>query len=209
MSYLKEMAEQGYNPDQIGPFHEFMIPWLLSSNNIAKNECVVDIGAGQGHCLIPLFRKGWNQLVAVDVEEHNFSFFREKYGISPVLCDMESQRLNIGSGSAQAVLCFHLIEHLHNPRNLFIEIHRILKSNGKLFLVTPDWRKQYKSFWRDPTHIHPYDKTSIARILRMNGFSPAIFSWNSRYGLGRIQAYRWFPRLGMIGEELIAIGTKD
>ena len=208
MSYLKEMAEQGYAPDKIGPFHEFMLPWLMSSNNVAKSDCVVDIGAGQGHCLISLQRQGWNKLVAIDIEDYNFSLFEDKYGITSKLCNIVSQTLDLESESAGAVLCFHLIEHLHDPENLLREIYRILKSNGKLFLVTPDWRKQYKSFWRDPKHVHPYDKTSITRILKMFGLIPNVFSWNSRYGLGKIQAYRWFPRLGMIGEDLIAIGKK-
>jgi len=208
ISYLKEMSDQGYNSERIGSFHEFMLPWLLSSNNVAKNECVVDIGAGLGHGLIPLHHKGWNRLVAVDVEEYNFPLFREKYGITTALCNITSQRLDLESESAGAVLCFHVIEHLQDPDILLKEIYRVLKSNGILFLVTPDWRKQYKSFWRDPKHVHPYDKISIARILRIYRFLPKVFSWNSRYGLGRIKAYRWFPRLGMIGEDLIAICTK-
>lgn len=209
MSYLREMAEQGYNQDQIGPFHEFMVPWLLSSNGIAKEDTVVDIGAGQGHCLVPLYRHGWKQLVAVDIEDYKFSVFSGEFGIRTILCNIAVQPLDLGASSVGAVICFHLIEHLAKPDNLLVETYRVLKPGGKLFFVTPDWRKQYKTFWRDPTHLHPYDKVSISRLLQMYRFKPRVSSWNARYGLGKIRAYCWFPRLGMIGTELLAIGTKE
>jgi 2-polyprenyl-3-methyl-5-hydroxy-6-metoxy-1,4-benzoquinol methylase len=208
MNYLREMADQGYNSETIGPFHEFMIPWLFSLNKVQKGGSVVDIGAGQGHCLIPLHRNGWTNLVAVDVDDYNFELFQSKYGINSFRCDFNSQPLKLEDGSVDAVVCFHLIEHLSKPDNLLIEAHRVLKKGGKLFLVTPDWRKQYKTFWRDPTHIRPYDKESIARLLRIHNFSPTVHSWGSAYGLGRLQAYRWIPRLGMIGQDLLAVGTK-
>jgi 2-polyprenyl-3-methyl-5-hydroxy-6-metoxy-1,4-benzoquinol methylase len=208
MDYLREMAEQGYNPENIRPFHEFMIPRLLSLNNVPKEEKVVDIGAGQGHCLIPLYQNGWKNLVAVDADDYNFTLFQQNYGMSTLHCDIASQALKQENGSVGAVICFHLIEHLPKPDNLLSEAYRVLRKEGKLFLVTPDWRKQYKTFWRDPTHIHPYDKESIARLLRIHNFKPEVHSWGSAYGLGRLQAYRWIPRLGMIGQDLLVVGTK-
>ena len=208
MSYLREMAERGYRPEKIGPFHEFMIPWLLSYYGISKEEVVVDIGAGQGHALIPLYRTGWTRLVAVDSDDCNFELFKNQYGARVLLCDVEKQPLDLETSSVGVIICLHLIEHLRDPSNLLSECLRTLKPNGKLFVVTPDWRKQYKTFWRDPTHVRPYDKESIERLLNIHGFATQVFSWNSRFGLGRLRAYRWFPRLGMIGMDLLAVSAK-
>ena len=58
MSYLDEMAEHGYNIDNIDDFHRFMLPWLLESNGIGREATVLDIGAGHGHCLVPLHDRG-------------------------------------------------------------------------------------------------------------------------------------------------------
>lgn len=208
MSYLREMAEQGYNPERIGPFHQHMVPWLLASAGIGKDEPVVDIGAGQGHCLIPLHERGWRRLTAVDVDDYNFAMFRERYGFETLRCDIGREPLALADGGVAAVLGFHLIEHLPAPDNLLREACRVLRPGGKLFLVTPDWRKQYKTFWRDPTHLRPFDKEAMARLYRMHRLTPEVHSWNPAYGMGRLQAYRWFPRLGMIGQELLAIGTR-
>jgi SAM-dependent methyltransferase len=107
------------------------------------------------------------------------------------------------------LLAFHLIEHLRDAGNLLREARRVLTRQGVLAIVTPDWRKQYKSFWRDPTHLRPYDKESMMRLLRMHGFSASVRSWNPRWGLARIRAYRLLPQLGMVGTEILALGTKD
>jgi len=207
MTYLKEMAESGYNFREIDDFHTFMIPWLLSENGVGPQDIVVDIGAGQGHCLIPLQEKGYRNLIAVDHDRFNFEVFK-KLDILPLYCNIEIEPLNIEDNSVDAVLCFHLIEHLNTPANLLSEAHRILKCGKKIFFVTPDWIKQYKTFWRDPTHKHPYDKESIERLLRIYEFDPIVSSWNARFGLGRLKVYRRFPRLGMIGMDILAIGKK-
>lgn len=200
------MAEQGYNPDSIGPFYRIMLPWLLYSNGVRTDEAVLDIGAGQGHGLLPLHSAGWHRLIALDRDGENFDLFHGRYGMETVLCDIGKERIALPDGQVGAIFCFHLIEHLIDPTNLLSETRRVLKRGGKLFLVSPDWRKQVKTFWRDPTHVHPYDKISIARLLRMHDYRCTIHSWGPRYGFGRIQAYRWVPALGMIGVDMLAVG---
>lgn len=206
--YLREMAELGYNPEHIGPFHAHMVPWLASAHDIGKHENIVDIGAGQGHCLLPLQKSGWRSLTAIDIDPYNFQLFSERYGINTLRCDASVEPLAIPDESVGAVFCFHLIEHMATPRHLLHEIHRVLKRRAKFFLVTPDWRKQYKTFWRDPTHVHPYDKESISRLLRMHGFEVAVYSWGTAFGLGRLMAYRYAPRLGLIGQDILVVATK-
>jgi len=206
--YLREMAEQGYSMENIDPFHSYMVPWLFKKYAAQPEHVVVDIGAGQGHCLIPLHKSGYRNLTAVDIEEDNFRDFKDNFSIRCIKCDLNREPLSLPDESVDILICFHLIEHLTNPGNLMSEAFRVLRSTGILFCTTPDWRKDYKTFWRDPTHVRPYDKVSVARLFRMYRFMVEVFSWNARFGMGRLHAYRLFPRLGMIGTELLAVGIK-
>lgn len=209
MSYLKEMAEQGYNPDTIGKFHYKMLPCLAKMLNIDTNDLIVDIGAAQGHCVIPLKRAGYNHIAIVDNDPYNFSLFQKEYQFDCYQCDVSKKPLPFESDTVKWIINFHLIEHLAEPHFFLQEAFRVLKHGGGIILVTPDWRKQFKTFYRDPTHIRPYDKESISRLFRMIGFKNVYtYSWGSVYGLGRLQAYRWFPQLGMIGRDLLAVGYK-
>ncbi|MFT7572241.1 MAG: 2-polyprenyl-3-methyl-5-hydroxy-6-metoxy-1,4-benzoquinol methylase [Paracoccaceae bacterium] len=206
--YLSEMAETGYAPDTISDYHYTMIPWLLKQHGVDLDARIADFGSGSGHILIPMADAGWKNLVAVDIHELQFQLFRETYGSEAVLWDANEPGLDLADASVQAITCFHLIEHLKNGDHLLAEAFRILKPGGTLFLATPDWNKCVRTFYNDPTHIRPYTKNSIARLLRMYGFDPSVYSWNSRYGLGRLKLYRWWPRTAMIGVEMLAVAKK-
>ncbi len=202
------MAAGGYSPDAVGPFHAHMIPWLFERHGVARDAAVVDVGAGQGHGLIPLHRAGWRNLVAVDRDPLHFERFRAELGFRTFECDVEHEPLPLESASVDAVLMMHLIEHLFDPNHVLGELFRVLRGGGVLFVVTPDWRKQVKEFYRDPTHVRPYDKVAMARLLRAHSFEPTLHSWKSAWGLGRLQAYRWLPRLGLIGSDLLAVARR-
>lgn len=207
-TYLAEMAESGYAPDAIDLYHRRMIPWLLDRHGIPRAARIVDIGAGSGHIIIPLHEAGWTDLVAVDIDDRNFALFRDRYGVETVPWDATDGPLALPDASAQAVTCFHVIEHLPRPDNLLVEAWRVLAPGGTLFIATPDWRKCVLTFFDDPTHLRPYTKTSIRRILRQYGFEMTTHSWNTRFGLGRLKLYRWWPRTAMIGVEMLAVGRK-
>ena len=51
------------------------------------------------------------------------------------------------------------------------EVKRLLKSGGLLFIRTPDWQRDFRNFYNDPTHIKPYTSTSLRMTLELAGFS--------------------------------------
>jgi SAM-dependent methyltransferase len=210
MNYLREMAEGGYTPASIGHFHKTMLPYLADRLRVGRHEMIVDVGTAQGHCAISLKQAGYEHITVVDREPYNFPFFKSKYGFTCIQCDVTKERIALEDESVAFVVNFHLIEHLDQPGLFLDESLRILRPGGAIAVVTPDWRKQFKIFYRDPTHIRPYDKAGISRLLRMHGFKDVtVSSWGSAYGFGRLKAYRVFPRLGMIGIDMIALGTKE
>lgn len=209
MSYLKEMAEQGYNQEAISTFHYSMLPYLAKRLEVRPDDPIVDIGAAQGHCIIPLHKAGFNEISVVDIDPYNFERFEREYQFRCFERDASQEPLPFEDSSLQWIISFHLIEHLADPKHFLNETFRVLKPGGWLSLATPDWRKQYRTFYRDPTHIRPFDKRGMSRLLRMSGYEEVrAHSWGAARGLGRLQAFRWFPRLGMIGRDMLFLARK-
>lgn len=209
MGYLNEMSESGYERGNIDSFHVEMIPYIVSRYKLDSDAIIVDVGAGQGHCLKPLFDVGYKKLIAIDRDDENFEYFRKKYEVQSYKSDVDNDVLPFENDSIDLIICSHLIEHLHNPIHFLNESRRVLKSGGGMILITPDYRKQYKTFWRDHTHVHPYDKESIFRILRQCMFSDiGVSSWGSRWGLGRLKLFKYVRKAGMIGVDMLAVCNK-
>lgn len=85
--------------------------------------------------------------------------------------DLAVDRLPIDDQSVDVVTCVSLIEHVHDPSQMLSEVRRVLRPGGSIVLVTPNWKYSWQNFFDDPTHVHPYTPTSIARVLRFHGFA--------------------------------------
>lgn len=208
-NYIKEMQESGYCKEHIDDFHFGALSYLSKMYFPDKASRVLDVGAGQGHCLIPLKNEGYLNLAAIDNDDFNRNYFNKK-NIKFYKVDVEKERFPLDNTSFDVVISFHLIEHLLEPDIYISEVWRVLKSRGIFILVTPDWRKQYKTFWRDHTHKHPYDGESLSRLLRCNEFKILKNSpFGVLRGLDRFGLWKFYKELIFTGVDLIAIGEKQ
>src|SRR3989344_3050671 len=84
-------------------------------------------------------------------------------------CDLEKDKIPHKNNSFDYILCLAIIEHISNYNNLFNELNRVLKPRGMLFITTFDF-KNTKRFYDDYTHVKPYTKKSLKKILEDYGF---------------------------------------
>ena len=53
---------------------------------------------------------------------------------------------------------------------IFSEIYRILKKDGILIIITPNFTYDYKNFYDDPTHINPFTVIKLSEVLKLFKF---------------------------------------
>lgn len=75
-----------------------------------------------------------------------------------------------------AVISLHVIEHLLFPMDMITSMRKVLKPQGKIFLETPNWMRIFMPFsqhffWNDYTHIRPFSKFAMYKLLSEYGFT--------------------------------------
>jgi len=70
-------------------------------------------------------------------------------------------------GVYDSVFCFEVIEHLMNPLNLLLEIRKVLRPSGRLFLSTP---KHKPHFLWGKYHFTEFDEQRLTALVSRAGF---------------------------------------
>jgi SAM-dependent methyltransferase len=85
------------------------------------------------------------------------------------------------------IFCRSVIEHVL-PRDieLFVEeMYRVLNKGGKLYVLTPHYKRTHKNFFDGLTHYTPFTKWRLKEFLKFKGFK------NVKIGLFDNLPYIW------------------
>jgi SAM-dependent methyltransferase len=132
---------------------------------------ILDIGCGVGYMLRCLGSQ-W-QKYGIELSEFAAKFasrFGEIY-----IGKLESQ--NFSAELFDAVILYHVIEHVGDPVSLVEEIYKILKQGGVLLLGMPDFDSACARLFgdnyrmlHDATHISLFSRKSMCNMLRDYNF---------------------------------------
>ena len=95
----------------------------------------------------------------------------ESYGFDYPEFNLETDEIDFNGDSVDFATMNAVIEHISRPGHMLSEVKRLLKSGGLLFVRTPNWQRDFRDFYNDPTHIKPYTPTSLRITLELAGFS--------------------------------------
>lgn len=133
------------------------------NNKIQAESKFLDIGQGNGSFVKHLVNKKINAY-GCDINDSNF----------------ESEPLNYENDEFDFAMMYSVIEHINNTDNILKEARRILKTNGNLIIITPNFKYNYQNFYDDPTHIKPFTDTGLKSILEIYNFKDIIIKpWTS------------------------------
>ena len=124
-----------------------------ADGKLGANESVIsnvlDLGAGDKF-LKDSFEKLGIEYTSLDLPE----------------CNFENDTFPLPSNKYDCVISLAVLEHLRDPSNFLLEIRRVLKSGGVLWLSTPNWQHCSRTFYDDYTHVSPYTPNSLRALLK-------------------------------------------
>jgi len=148
---------------------------LQKKEELARKESngneILDFGCGSGAFVEYLLKKKWKvRGVEFDDEARANVIKKTSAEISKDTTSIKDQSLNI-------ITAWHVLEHVYDLEKTFIELNRILKSNGKLIIALPNYKSHdalyYKQFWAAldvPRHLYHFDSEFISKIAIETGY---------------------------------------
>lgn len=139
-----------------------------------KSKRVLDISCGTGYGSRYLALQGADQVVGVDVDDRSIQF-ASKFYQHPSVSFIQSDAHYVQSledESFDVIVSFETIEHLKNPRQFLLELRRLLKPGGQLFISCPnDYRV---SPGVSEFHLYKFRFTEF-RDLYLSIFNEGVF----------------------------------
>lgn len=132
-----------------------------------KTACnVLDIGSGLGVWPYVLKMSGYD-VWCVETNKESIEFISKTLGIKCVEDLPTYAKFDI-------ITCIHVLEHIEYPQDFLNNISKMLKSDGELFIETPDATeftylpKEHNEFSSD--HVYFYDLSTLNRLVDSCGF---------------------------------------
>lgn len=108
----------------------------------------------------------------------------------------------IDDGSIDAVFASNFLEHftVDEVGGLLADIRRVLRPAGRLLLLQPNYRRNPKHYWDDPTHKTAFDDGNLPALIERHGFRvlrlvPGLLPFSMKSRLPKIPALvRWYLR---------------
>lgn len=149
-------------------------------------KSILDVGCGSGQ-LVRFFNKKGLKAIGIDPIDEAVKMAR-KINQPRTILKAPAGKLPFKDNSFDLITGISMVEHLKplEAKQFLKESMRILKPNGTIFLITPNFnsplRLLLKEKWfgySDPTHISFFTPQSLSNLLRKQGFSNIKFRFKS------------------------------
>ena len=149
--------------------------WLVSQLNGITRSSILDIGSGYGLWL-HLFDKS-NHLVGIELSRQATNIAREFFEL--MVYEIDFLENEFENAEFDLVTCIAVIEHFPNPLAALVEMNRILKKGGHLYLHTPDLhalvlRSGIESYFK-LVHLFYFSFSTLSSLLRKAGFEVIVY----------------------------------
>ena len=163
-SYLNTIYSQKFTP-MGSNYPSQLVQHLIEKFNLKAGDKVLDVGCGRGD-FSKAFMEAGLKVSGLDREKTNTDLLSH---INVKYCDCDHEKFPFPDNSFDMVFSKSVIEHMYDPDHFMTEQLRVLKTGGRLIILTPDWVSQMKIFWNDHTHRRPYTVEGVRRILMIYG----------------------------------------
>ncbi len=157
---LQSLAEAGLDPKH-------------STAPDGRTKAILEIGCATGALLAAFKDAGWDAF-GVEAGPSMAAYAKSTFGLGISTGTIETA--GVSNGAYDVAVATHLVEHLNDPRSFLRSARRALRSDGTLFLVTPNadgfqarlLGARWRSAIRD--HLYLFSVRTLTAMLVSEGF---------------------------------------
>jgi len=148
-----------------------------------RGHRLLEIGCGHGDMLVEANNRGY-EVAGVEFSAHAAATANERLGRPAV--SVGSNTVNLQAEYFDVVAFADVIEHVRDPKEFLLDVHRVLKPGGITVLVTPSldsWsRRGMGRKWMEykVEHLYYFSKRSIQKLLADCGFQEIKIQSNQK-----------------------------
>ncbi|MBU1083093.1 class I SAM-dependent methyltransferase [Patescibacteria group bacterium] len=136
-----------------------------------EDNKILDVGCGTGSNMVWL--KSFGEVIGIDTNQTALDFAKQ-YG--EVIKD-DASDLSVQSGAYNLLTAFDVLEHISDDETAIREWHRVLTSDGHLFISVPAYQWLFSNRDKQLGHYRRYNLRSLLKLLRQSGFKIVFSSY--------------------------------
>jgi 2-polyprenyl-3-methyl-5-hydroxy-6-metoxy-1,4-benzoquinol methylase len=181
---LRNRYNDGYFEYEIENQKNFFLLMKLGLRDIGFDEFYrgarngkrrfLDVGCATGLLLDHVREKGWDAR-GVEICAPSVEYASKRFGLD--IFNGTLGEADFTDGTFDVVHFSHVIEHVPDPKEMLLEVRRVLKDDGHVIVTTPNvagWHARIAGGkWRSaiPDHIYLFSKRTLLTLLRLTGFT--------------------------------------
>lgn len=154
-------------PNKVNKFlwNEHLVRYI-STKSILSGKNVLDVGCGVGYGSHYLATSGSKSVLGIDNSTTAISYAKTHFKSQNLeFREMDITDMKLEYKTFDAVIAFEVIEHLSEQEKFLLEIKRVLKNDGILFISSPN-RESNPPGYENPFHIKEFNSSEFKNILK-------------------------------------------
>lgn len=153
---------------------------LIPVNFSKKKSNILDVGSASGWFLSQIANLFPNATCyGIDIHKKAITYGKRIYPTLKLRVS-NAERLPYKNNFFDIVVCTSVLEHVHNPEKVLLEIKRVMKKNGMAIIELDTgsilfsllwfvWRKMKGRVWND-SHLHSFSVADLEKIILNHKF---------------------------------------
>lgn len=199
--YLKVVYSEENTPYTDYP--KELAKYLYEAFDMREKTTLLEIGCGRGE-MLRNFKDLGLEVQGIDLSPEAPSFNKD---IKIKVGNVEEEQLPYEDNSFDIIYSKSVLEHFYYPERYMREAYRVLKPNGVLVTLVPDWESCYKIYFDDYTHRTPFSKIGLEDILKIHNFEDV-----SVYKFRQLPLLWKYPKLNYLSDIIapfVPVRTKN